>query len=68
MSVIPATQEAEIRRIAVAGQPEQNINETLVNKTNCMWWHALSCQLHLEAIGRRITVLNQANSETLSEK
>jgi hypothetical protein len=33
MPVIPATQEAEIRRIMVRGQPEQIVHQTLSRKT-----------------------------------
>jgi hypothetical protein len=32
--VIPTIQEAEIRRIAVQGQPEQKISETLSQQVN----------------------------------
>jgi hypothetical protein len=33
-SVIPATQEAEIRRIVVRSQPRQTVHETLSQKTH----------------------------------
>jgi hypothetical protein len=40
MPIIPATQEAETRRITVWGQPEQNVNETPIsNNKPCMVSH-----------------------------
>jgi hypothetical protein len=45
--VIPATQEAEIRRMAVRGQPRQIVQETLSWKkpiTKRIWWSGSRCR------------------------
>jgi hypothetical protein len=47
MSVILATQKAEIRRIAVQSQPRQIIRETLSQKipnTQKGWWSGSRCR------------------------
>jgi hypothetical protein len=38
MTVIPATQEAEIRRIVVQSQPRQTVLKTLCQKTPLVEW------------------------------
>jgi hypothetical protein len=44
-TIILATHEAEIRRIAVLGQPEQIIHETLSQKKIIKkgWWISSTC-------------------------
>jgi hypothetical protein len=41
-SIIPATQEVEIRKIMVQGQPGKNVSKTPSQPANWVWWwHAV---------------------------
>jgi hypothetical protein len=69
-TVIPTTQEAEIRRIMVQGQPEKNISKTPIS-TNKPDTAAHICSIsYLGGISRRILVQvkSDKNCETLSKK
>jgi hypothetical protein len=53
---IPATLEAEIRRISGGNQPGQKVNETLSQSISLVWWCLSVIPAKWEAIGRRILV------------
>jgi hypothetical protein len=47
VSIIPATEEVEIRRITVQGQPRQKVSQTLSHSTKAIHGSiGLSSQLH----------------------
>jgi hypothetical protein len=51
MPIIPAAQEAEIRRITVPSQPQQIVHETPISKKTISkksWWSGLRCRLRVE--------------------
>jgi hypothetical protein len=55
--VILATQEAEIRRIAVQGQPEKTVHEKTISKipnTKKGWWSGSSSEERSEPDGKSL--------------
>jgi hypothetical protein len=51
--VILATEEAEVRRIAVQGRPRQKFSKTSPQSISQVWWHVPG---YLGSIKRRISV------------
>jgi hypothetical protein len=56
ISIIPATQEAEIWRTMVQGQPRQKVCKNPSQQTSWRWWHTPVVSATGESIGSRITV------------
>jgi hypothetical protein len=61
MLVIPATQQEEIRRIAVQGQPWPKVSKTLSQQVSQGWWYSPVIPVVREASPGQ-------KHETLSEK
>jgi hypothetical protein len=64
MPEIPATWEAQIRRITVQGQPRQKVSKTLSQQKNQAWWYTSVFLAMLGGIRRRIVVQGQPQAKT----
>jgi hypothetical protein len=66
--IIPATWEAEIRRIAFGGLSRQKVSETLISISQ-EWWGALVVPVTPEVIKELLSEVSpRSKRDTLSEK
>jgi hypothetical protein len=66
MSIILATQEAEIKRIAVQSHPGQIVHETISRKTHHTkkgWWSGSRCRLLVQTPVPKKKKRNQTNKK-----
>jgi hypothetical protein len=68
--VIPATQEVQIRKIIVQGQPRQKVNETPFQQISQAWWFVSIIPVMGEVLvgGSQSKANPRQKHKTLSEK